>query len=471
MTRGAVEGADPRRWRALVVTMMGGFMVLLDVTIVTVAVPSIQRGLDASAAGVQWVVSGYPLMFGLALVAGGRFGDVFGRRRMYFVALTGFVLTSALAGAAPTLTLLVLARLLQGLAAGLLTPQNGGLIQDLFQGAERGRAFGLLGAIIGLSTAVGPVVGGLIIDGFGEPHGWRWVFFVNAPIGALALVLAARLVPPSRPRAGRSDIDPVGVLLLGLCVLCVLFPFVQSESGGLRRLWWLFLVAVPLGLAFLRWERRRVAADRGPLVDVRLFTETPGYSAGAVIAAVYFAGFSGIWLVFALFLQTGLGMSPLESGLLVTPFALGSAAGSAIAGRLVERFGRWVTIAGLATEAIGLAVVALLVQLVPTDRMAVAIVLPLLVAGFGGGAVISPNMTLTLSSVPVGMAGVASGVIQTGQRMGAAVGTAVLAAVFHAAAAGSRWAAGLSLAMVCAVAMIVLALGLAIRELHAARQR
>lgn len=465
------EAADPRRWRALLVTLAGGFMVLLDVTIVTVAVPSIQRGLGASASGVQWVVSGYPLMFGLALVAGGRLGDALGRRRMYLIALTGFVLTSALAGAAPTLLLLVLARLLQGLAGGLITPQNAGLIQDLFRGAERGRAFGVLGATVGLSTAIGPVLGGLIINAFGEPDGWRWVFFVNVPIGAVAIVLAARLVPGTGRRAERSDIDVLGMVLLGLAVLCVLFPVVQSESGGLRRLWWLFPLAVPLVILFLRWERRRLAAGRAPALDTRLLTDTPGYPAGATIAAVYFAGFSGIWLVFALFFQNELGFSALESGLLVTPFALGSAAGSMVAGRLVHRFGRWVTVAGLAGVAVGLAAVAIVVPLVSPNQLGVAILAPLLVAGIGGGAVIAPNMSLTLSSVPARMGGAASGLVQTGQRMGSAVGTALLAAVFHAVAPGQHYAAGLSLALGCAVVLILVALWLAARELRADRAK
>ncbi|HEX2134086.1 MAG TPA: MFS transporter [Actinophytocola sp.] len=457
-------GEDPRRWRALVVTLAGGFMILLDVSIVTVAVPAIQEGLGASASGVQWVISGYPLTFGLALVAGGRLGDAFGRRRMYLVALSGFVLTSVFAGVAPTLTLLVVARLLQGLVAGLVTPQNGGLIQDLFRGPERGRAFGLLGATIGVSTAAGPVIGGLILDLFGEPDGWRWVFLVNLPFGLLTLVLAVLLVPPTPARSIRSDIDGVGAVLLGLTVLALMFPVVQSEAGGLERFWWMFVVAVPLGYAFLRWERRRVADGRVPLVDMRLFT-APGYRSGATLAAVYFCGFSGIWLVFAVFFQTGLGFSPLESGLAVTPFALGSAVSSWLAGRLVERWGRRLTIAGLGTVAAGLAVTGVVGLVVDPEWMLLAMAVPLLVAGFGGGAVISPNTTITLSCVPTNMAGVASGVLQTGQRMGSAVGTAALAAIFYATVGASgRYPAALAVALFGAVALIVVALVFALVE-------
>ncbi len=456
-------GEDPRRWRALVVTLAGGFMILLDVSIVTVAVPSIQQGLGASASGVQWVVSGYPLTFGLVLVAGGRLGDAFGRRRMYLFALSGFVLTSVLAGLAPTLVLLVVARLLQGLVAGLVTPQNGGLVQDLFRGAERGRAFGLLGATIGVSTAAGPVLGGLILDAFGGADGWRWVFLVNLPFGLLTLVLAFLLVPPIPAREISTDIDVAGMVLLGLAVLCVLFPVVQSDAGGLRRFWWLFPVAVPLGYAFVRWERRRVAAGRVPLVDLRLFTVTPGYTSGATLATVYFCGFSGIWLVFAVFFQAGLGFTPLASGLAVTPFALGSAVSAWLAGRLVDRWGRRLTIAGLSTVAVGLATVAV-VSLVVHDHLIAAIALPMLVAGVGGGAVISPNTTITLSCVPSGMSGVASGMLQTGQRIGAAVGTALLAAVFYATvgASGGRYPAGLAVALFSAVGLVLVALVVAV---------
>ncbi|MGH3672561.1 MAG: MFS transporter, partial [Pseudonocardiaceae bacterium] len=174
----AGQVAYPHRWRALAVTQLAGFMSLLDVSIVNVALPSIQQGLGASVAQVQWVISGYALTFGLVLVAGGRLGDALGRRRMFLVALTAFVLSSALCGVAPTAGLLVAARLMQGISAGMLTPQNSGLIQVLFHGAERGKAFGIFGATVGLSTAVGPVLGGLILTAAGEQDGWRWVFYV-----------------------------------------------------------------------------------------------------------------------------------------------------------------------------------------------------------------------------------------------------------------------------------------------------
>ncbi|WP_028663230.1 MFS transporter [Saccharomonospora halophila] len=464
---------DPRRWRALAVTLTAGFMSLLDVSIVNVALPSIQRGLDASTAGVQWVVSGYALTFGLVLVSGGRLGDAVGRRRMFLIALSAFILTSALAGAAVNELMLVLARLLQGVAAGLLTPQNSGLIQELFRGAERGRAFGAFGTTVAISTAVGPVLGGLIIALFGADQGWRWVFFVNVPIGAVALFLAARLLPPSAPRGRpvRSQLDYLGMVLLGLAVLGVLLPLVRSEQDGLRQLWWMLPLAGVVGVLFVWWERRVLARGGSPLLDVRLFTRTPGYATGAAIATVYFTGFAGIWLVFALFFQQGLGYTPLESGLAVTPFALGAAVSAAVAGRLVARWGRKLTLLGLSLVMVGLGTVAAIAPHTAPATAGYVVAAPLLLAGLGGGMVISPNTTLTLDRVPTRMAGVAGGALQTGQRIGTAVGVAVLASVFHAGIGAGGYTTALGWAMVCSVTLTAVALTLATADLRRHRDR
>ncbi|MBV8540804.1 MAG: MFS transporter [Pseudonocardiales bacterium] len=463
--------AYPHRWRALAVTQLAGFMSLLDVSIVNVALPTIARSMSASVAQVQWVVSGYALAFGLVLVAGGRLGDTLGRRRMFLVALSAFVLTSALCGAAPSAGLLVTARLLQGVAAGMLTPQSSGLIQVLFHGAERGRAFGIFGATVGLSTAVGPVLGGLILTAAGGPEGWRWIFYVNVPIGLVALVAAWRLVPSRRRGAApvASQIDMVGALLLGAGVLCLLLPLVQLDSGGLRRLWWLFGLAPVLAALFFRWERRMARGDRAPLLDTRLLSATPGFPAGAVLGMLYFVGLSGIWLVLALYFQRGLGYTPLRSGLVVTPFALGSTMSAAVAGRLVVRYGRWLTVMGLAGVAVGCAATAVVLYAVPAGW---AVTLPLFAAGVGGGAVISPNVTLTLECVPPHMGGAAAGALQTGQRIGSAIGTATLAAVFyHVVAHSGRYQSAIAAALLTAAGFVCLALFVAVLELRFRRHR
>ncbi|HEY8524532.1 MAG TPA: MFS transporter [Acidimicrobiales bacterium] len=458
--------ADPGRWRALAVTQVAGFMSLLDVSIVNVALPSIQRGVDASPGAAQWVVSGYALTFGLALVPAGRLGDALGRRPMFLIALAAFVATSAVSGAAPTAGTLVAARLLQGAAGGMMAPQVSGLIQNLFRGAERGRAFGILGATIGLSTAAGPVVGGLILSVADGPDGWRWVFYVNLPIGLVALALAPRSVPDTgRDRAG-LHLDLVGVALLGGGVLGVLLPLVQADAGGGGELAWLLGPAVALLATFAWWERRVADRGRPPLVDPRL-ARVPGYVTGAGIGLVYFFGYTGIWLVFARYFQDGLGYSPLRSGLAVTPFALGVAASAVVAGRMVARVGRRLTVAGLAAVVGGLAVAALVLRHVEGDGAAWAAAGPLLVGGLGGGMVTSPNITLTLEAVPVRMAGVAGGALQTGQRVGSALGTAGLSGLFSTVLdrTGGDYAVAISDTLVGAAGVMVVALGLAVAEL------
>ncbi len=424
---------DPRRWRILAVTLTIGFMTLLDVTIVNVALPSIRQGLDASAAQVQWIVSGYALTFGLTLVAGGRLGDAYGRRRMMLIGLTGFIVSSAGVGLAPNEWWVVTARLVQGFAAGLLTPQNSGLIQQLFRGPERGRAFGFFGLTVSVSAALGPVLGGLIISLLGEEHGWRAIFLVNVPIGLVALVFVARLVPG---RARRDDgereprLDLPGAALLGGGVLCVLLPLVAVMDGPSPTLGLLVLAPV-LFVAFIRWERRVVARGGAPLLDVALLSRAPGYRSGIALGTLYFTGFTGVFLVLSVYLQDGLGRSPLATGLMLTPFAVGSALTATPAGRWVSVIGRKVTVIAIAVVMAGLATVALVVPGHAADGMWPLLVVPLLVAGLGGGGVVSPNFTLTLADVPPRMGGAAGGALQTGQRIGSALGAALLMSAYQ----------------------------------------
>jgi EmrB/QacA subfamily drug resistance transporter len=457
--------ADPRRWKALSVTLVAGFMSLLDVTVVAVALPSMQRELHTSAPAIQWVVSGYALTFALVLVTAGRLGDALGRRRIFLLALTAFVLCSAAAGAAPGVTLLVVARLAQGVAAGCLAPQNSALIQQMFRGTERGRAFGLFGATVGVSSAVGPVVGGLVLTLAGGDDGWRWLFYLNVPVGALALVLGWRLLPQVKP-GRRERLDLPGVALLGTGVLALMLPLVMAESGGVRRLWWLFLAGAALLVAFARWERRVGARDGQPLLHPRLLTSTRGYAAGAAIATLYFVGFSGVWLVFALFFQNGQGYSPLRSGLAVTPFALGSAAGAVVSGRLVERLGRLLTVCGLAGVLVGLGTAGTALRLVPGGAAVWWAAPALLVGGLGSGCVISPNITMTLRDVPVRMAGAAGGALQTGQRLGGAVGTAALPGLFYLVLGhdGHHYRTALAVALGSGLLPVLCALGLAVHD-------
>ncbi|HEY8302519.1 MAG TPA: MFS transporter [Jatrophihabitans sp.] len=429
----------PDRWKALAVCLVGGAMVLLDVSIVNVALPSIETGISAAQSELQWVVSGYALTFGLLLVPAGRIGDVRGRRVVFVAALGLFTLASAACGLAPNGITLVIARLVQGLAGGSVTPQISATIQEMFQGRERGKAFGSFGTMVGIATAVGPLLGGLLIQIFGDANGWRAVFFVNIPIGLVAMPLAWKLLPEREQRTTRRrrhDLDPIGVVLLGLGVVLLLMPFVQNQEWGAWR-WWLVPVAAFALGAFIGWERLYGARGREPLVDLALYRRR-SYSAGSAMITLYFAGFTPLFFVFTLYLQSGLGYTALAAGLAITPFALGSAVAAAIGGRKVSDVGRPLIVVGLVLVIVGLAATYVAVRLDPAHGTGWATLVPLLVAGFGGGLVISPNQALTLSEVPVEQAGTASGLLQTGQRVGSAVGIAAAGSVFFAAVASSH---------------------------------
>lgn len=466
------EQPDPRRWRILGVTLAVGFMSLLDVTIVNVALPSMRTGLDTSTGTIQWVVSGYALAFGLTLVSGGRLGDAYGRRTLMLVGLTGFILASACAGLAPNAALVVVARLVQGAAAGLLTPQSSGLIQQLFRGEERGRAFGLFGMTVALSSALGPVLGGAIIGLAGEEDGWRLIFLVNVPIGLVALVAIARLVP-GRAEVTSDDqrprLDVRGALLLGGAVFCLLYPVVSLE-GGARLPLLLFALTPPLLWAFVRGELSLGRSGGQPLLDVELLRSLPGYANGLAVGALYFTGFTGIFLVLSVFLQDGRGLSPLQAGLLLTPFALGAAATAPFAGRLVSRIHRRLTVGALLVMMSGVLAVALLVPGRSDSGLAWLLVAGLLLAGLGGGGVISPNFTLTLAEVPPRMGGAAGAALQTGQRIGSSLGAALLITVYELTASAYSPDRGLQAALVASLLVLATALAMAVRSLRAERR-
>ncbi|SHG48630.1 drug resistance transporter, EmrB/QacA subfamily [Jatrophihabitans endophyticus] len=473
---GAPADLDPRRWFVLGVCISALFMTLLDATIVNVALPSIGQSLSADAAELQWVVSGYALAFGMVPIIAGRLGDDRGRRRMLLLGIGGFVLTSLLAGLAPTPQILLVARILQGLAGGLVNPQVSGLVQQMFPVPERGRAFGLLGLNVGLAQAVGPVLGGLIIAVGGVEFGWRLTFLVNVPVGVLAFVLAWRLLPRDRVSEQPRRLDLPGAALLALGLGGVLYPVVEYDADrNAARLALLAPALVVVG-AFVWWERGPGRRRGHPLIDTSLF-RVRSYAGGLGLALLYFAGFFGTSLVLSLFLQDGLGFSALQAGLTASAFAAGLAVGAPIAGRLVAGRGRSVLVVALVLFLAGIVGTLLTTRAAAghlgNAEVALLMAPTLFLAGLGGGGVITPNQSLSLAEIDVSGGSTAGGMLQTAQRVGAAVGAAVLTAVFYGQLAGTEatgertraahyghaYAAALLVTVVMAAAALLLAVG------------
>lgn len=484
MTHSPVMEPDPRRWPALFAAVTALFMTLLDLSIVIVALPSIGTSLGASASSLQWVVSGYALAFGVVPIIAGRLGDDRGRKTMLLFGIAAFVTTSLLAGLAPTAWVLIAARLVQGLAGGLLNPQVAGLVQQLFRGDERGRAFGAIGVAVGVATASGPVIGGLLIGIGGEQFGWRLCFLVNLPVGVASFLLCRRLLPDRLPtdRRHRTYLDLPGAALLGIGLLGVLFPFVQYDASHDLRLAALLVPAAAILAGFWWWERGPGARRGHPLIDVSLF-KIRSYADGLGLALLYFIAYTGTPLVLSLFLQVGLGFSAVAAGLAATAFAVGTAVSAPIGGRLVSALGRRLLVGSLALFLLGVtgaaAVALLLAGRLPPLHLVLAMAVPLLVAGVGGGSVITPNQALSLADVDVRGGSTAGGMLQTAQRVGSAIGTAVIGAMFYARAAGApssgparatayghAYAAALGISMIFGLA----ALTLAVREVRRSRQ-
>ena len=429
---GTIQIAPRHAWIAFAVILVGAAMSLIDATIVNVALPTIRTSLDASEATLSWIISGYALAFGLALIPAGRLGDRFGHKWVYFSGLVLFTVASAACGLAQTDMQLIIARVVQGLAGGIYLPAVSAYIQLLFSGRARGKAFAIFGAVLGVSSAIGPLLGGLLIQAFGEQYGWRLVFGVNLPIGVLALIACAVVVPNStKQRSAASGVDLVGLLLLAGALTAILVPLIEGQDQGWPLWTYLSLAGgVALLVLFAFWERRVVASGRTALVPPHLFTHL-AFTAGTVLALVYFAAFVSIFFWISLLWQAGLGHTALESGLVSVPFAIGSIVGASQSSRLAAAIGRRVLVTGTGLVALGLIGVWLVLLLVPSpDLTGWELLGPLLVAGVGSGLFIAPNVQFIVATVDPAEAGAASGVIATMQRIGAAIGIAVIGSVF-----------------------------------------
>ena len=424
-----------QRWRAFWVCVSVAALTILDLSKVNVALPSIEQALGAESTELQIVVSGYVLLFGLALVPFGRLGDQRSRKQLFIIGLSLFTVTSIVCAMAPTTEVLLAGRLVQGLAAGIQMPQVIGAIQQLFTGKERGRAFGLFGATIGIATAFGPTLGGLMIALGGPQDGWRFIFWINVPLCLAVLAGVIWLLPKTRmPSAARLELDPVGLGLFAVVVVTLMWPFLfttGSPDDDPRRWWTLALFAV-FAVLFFRWEHRYAQSGRAPLIPLGLFS-VASFRNGTLIAATYFTAIPAMFLLTTLFLQLGVGLEPVFAGMVSIGFALASAVSAWYGGNLVGRFGRPLVVWGLGVVLVSVVALTVVAFTVPVDVVAYAMAAVMLVAGIGAGLVVAPNQTLTLAEIPTRSGGLAGSVGQLGQRIGTAVGTAVALSLFYSA--------------------------------------
>ncbi|MFI6739704.1 DHA2 family efflux MFS transporter permease subunit [Nonomuraea sp. NPDC050451] len=416
-----------RPWPVLAIMCIGFFMSLLDGSIVNVAVPTLIHGIGASYDQVLWVIDGYMLVFSVLLITTGRLGDIFGYRRLYVIGIIVFTFASALCGLATSPGWLLAARALQGLGGALLFPQVISSILTIFPPRLRGRAFGLFGAIVGFAPVLGPVVGGFLLAHLS----WRWIFFINIPIGIVTAVLALAFVPPMR--SGRTHrLDLVGVALATAGLSGIVFGLIEGERydwgtiTGPINIISVIVAGVALLVVFVLWQHRQ---RHEPLMPPALFSSR-NFAVGSWVGFVFQLGMIGIMFVVVLYLQMARGYSALETGLVVLPNAVLTAVGSAYAGRLSDRFGgKRVLMIGLMSLAAGLLV---LVAMAGPAGSAWNLLPGLTIIGIASGATFAPLQQATMHGVDPRLAGAASGVSSTTRQIGGVLGTAVLGALLSA---------------------------------------
>ncbi|HEX4688515.1 MAG TPA: MFS transporter [Nocardioides sp.] len=438
-----------RRGLAMGVLIFASFMDLLDATIVNVALPSIQQDLDATGAQLEWVVGGYLLAFAVLMITGGRLGDIAGRRRMFVTGVVGFTVGSLLACVAPSIGVLLAARVVQGGFAAMMVPQMLSTLQALFSPRERAPMLGVVGAVSGLSAVIGPVLGGWLVSSDAFGIGWRSVFLINVPVGIVLVVLALRWVPETRSERPLR-LDPVGLALATTGLVGVMYALVDGRQEDWAT--WIWVVGggglVLLG-AFVLQQVRRERATGSALLPMRLFSDR-GFSAGLVTQGAFQGSLAGFALVLTIYVQAGLGWSAMHAGLTLLPFSLGAFVGTGISVPLGMKLGKVVMVVGAVLQSLSTVWVISVVHgqgdSVSTWDLAPALV----VAGIGLGLLVVPLVDVALATVPTGEAGAASGAYGTVQQVGAALGVAVIGTVFFAAVGTSYDAASLRSGLVAA---------------------
>lgn len=421
---------DPRRWLALAVILSAAFMDLLDVTIVNVAIPSIQSQLKAGYSAIQWITAGYALAFAVVLITGGRLGDIYGRKRLFLIGMTGFTIASALCGVAGGPGMLIGARVFQGAMAALMVPQVMAIIHVTFPAGERGKVMGMFGAIVGSAAVAGPIIGGLLVQWNLFGLHWRPIFLVNLPVGVFGLFVAWRVIGESRaPHAVKLDIPGVLLSVTGLFML--VFPLMQGRDLGWPLWGWVMMAAaVPVLAVFVLYERGKGKRNDSPLVELSLF-RFRSFASGILTNVTFSTTLGVFFLVWSLYMQLGLGWTPLHAGLTGIPFSIGVSAAAGMSVQfLTPRFGRKVLQFGCLMMAIGMLLYIEMAKHLGLHFASWQMALPLVVTGIGMGLVVAPIFDLILTDVPKRDAGSASGLLNTSSQLGQAFGIALTALVF-----------------------------------------
>ncbi|TMD04488.1 MAG: DHA2 family efflux MFS transporter permease subunit [Chloroflexi bacterium] len=425
MRRETMTETTRNPWAILLVLSLGFFMILLDMTIVYVATPSILTSLHTSLDQVLWVFNGYLLAFAVLLITAGRVGDIFGPRQLFAAGLVLFTVASALCGLSQTDTQLIAARVLQGVGGAMLAPQTLTIITSIFPAERRGAAFGIWGAVAGISTILGPTLGGLIVTNWE----WRWIFYMNVPLGVIALIGTFVLIPDLRP-GRRHRLDLVGVALSSVALFAIVYGLIEGQryDWGTITGWLTIPMVIGFGIVLLAVFLVFEQFQAEPLLPLRLFT-IRNFSIMNWVAAAMAFGMQGIMLPLIIYTQSVLGMSPLLSGLTFAPMSVASMFVAPFAGRLTDRFGgKYFLMGGLTLFGTGMAVVAALATVHSTWQ---TFVLPLVVSGVGMGMIFAPMTTTALRDIQPHQAGAASGVLNTTRQLGAAFGAAGVGAVLQ----------------------------------------
>ena len=426
--------AQAGKWIGFTVILSAMILNILDSTILNVAAPSIQRDLSLSASALEWIAAAYTLAIAVGLLAGGRLGDAFGRKRMLMAGLVGFVASSVLCSVAWSSESLIGGRVFQGLAAAVMIPQTFGLIRDIFGPADIGKAFAAFGPAIGLSTVLGPVVaGGLIaLDPFGTD--WRSLFLINVPVGLFAIVVGRRVLPDTEPAHRGARLDWLGIALTAVISFVVVFPLVEGRTLG----WPVWLVgmaaaALPLLVVVGRRQRGRIARGETPLVELSVLRKR-SYVSGVVFTMVFFGTLVGFSLTTGLFLQIGLGMTPMKAALYLAGFAVGAFFGSGVGAWATTAVGRPILHVGLAIMAVGTFVLYASVRGAEllTEIGWLQLVPGMVVYGLGMGMIFVPLFSIIMGEIEDHEVGSASGMLESFQQLGASLGVAALATLFFA---------------------------------------